>query len=329
MKTVRWTLYGGVIVLCGLGLAPRMMLAKDTKAARQAVPAPIRLAVTVDDLPAHGELLPGVSRADIARGVLRALKNNGIPQAYAFANGYDIADEPGLIEVPKLWLRAGYPLGNHTFSHRNINEIAAADYIGDIDKMDRLIETLKPVSPLVERRRVFRYPFLDEGATLEKRDAVRRHLAEQGYQIAQVTMDYNDWAWNDAYTRCVMKHDQESIAWLKTGVMQEAERSLQGSAALAKRLFGHDIPHILLIHVGAFDALMLDAIFKRFQAQGATFVPLDEAIADPVYRTDPKYAYEGGRGFLEQLVEARRADTEGLLREPLYPVARLADVCKQ
>jgi peptidoglycan-N-acetylglucosamine deacetylase len=290
---------------------------------------PTRIAVTVDDLPAHGELLPGVSRTDIARGVLRALKSNGVPQAYAFANGTDIGDEPELIEVPKLWLKAGYPVGNHTYSHRNLNEITSEAYVDDIARMDRLIEMLSPVSPLVERRRVFRYPFLEEGGTLDRRNAVRKYLSDNQYKIAQVTVDYYDWAWNDAYTRCVTQHDEKSIAWLKVHVVEEAARNVRVSNALARLLFGRDIAHILLLHVGAFDAVMLDTILKDFRAKGVTFIPLDEALADPVYRIDPNRPYDGGRGFLNQIIESRDADTGDLLRESPYTVARLGEVCKQ
>jgi len=319
MKTARAILCILIVALCGWTSA----------SSRERSPEQTRIAVTVDDLPAHGEMLPGITRADIARGVLRALKNNGIRQAYAFANGTDIADEPELIDVPKMWLKAGYPVGNHTFSHRNINEITADDYINDISRMDRLLQTLLPVSPLIERRRVFRYPFLDEGATPEKRDAVRGYLFHNQYKIAQVTIDYNDWAWNDAYTRCVMQHDQESIAWLKAHIVKDAEHSVRASNALAKLLFGRDIAHILLLHVGVFDAVMLDTILKDFRADGATFITLDEALTDPIYQIDPRYLYEGGRGFLEQLVEARHVTTGGELGEAPYSVARLGQVCNQ
>jgi peptidoglycan-N-acetylglucosamine deacetylase len=292
-------------------------------------PGPTRIAVTVDDLPAHGELLPGVSRADIARGVLRALRNNGVRQAYAFANGTDIGDEPELIEVPKMWLKAGYPVGNHTYSHKNLNEITSEAYIDDIARMDRLLQMLSPVSPLVERRRVFRYPFLEEGGALDKRNAVRKYLFDNQYKIAQVTVDYYDWAWNDAYVRCVMQHDQKSIAWLKAHVVEEAARSVRASTTLGRLLFDRDIAHILLIHVGAFNAVMLDAILKDFRANGATFITLDEALTDPVYQIDPRYVYEGGRGFLEQIVESRNVDTGDRLQESPYTVARLGEVCKQ
>jgi peptidoglycan/xylan/chitin deacetylase (PgdA/CDA1 family) len=311
------------------GGAPHAVAASGTPGVGQS-PTLVRMAVTVDDLPAHGELLPGVSRADIARGVLRALRNNGVRQAWAFANGTDIGDEPELIEVPRMWLKAGYPVGNHTYSHRNINDVTVQAYIDDIERMDRLIALLSPLSPLVERRHVFRYPFLEEGSTFEKRDAVRKFLFEKQYQIAQVTIDYNDWAWNDAYTRCVMQHDQKTIGWLKARVVEEAGRSVRASNMLARLLFGRDIAHILLIHVGAFNAVMLDTILKDFRAHGVTFITLDEALTDPAYQIDPHYLYEGGRGFLEQIVESRNVDTAGDRLEPSpYTVARLNEVCKE
>jgi peptidoglycan-N-acetylglucosamine deacetylase len=312
-----------IVGLCGFTLAT-----SRERASAESF-GPTRIAVTVDDLPAHGELLPGLSRADIARGVLRALKNNGVPQAYAFANGADIGDEPELIEVPKLWLKAGYPVGNHTYSHKNLNAITGEAYVDDIARMDRLIQVLSPLSPLVERRRVFRYPFLEEGGTLDKRNAVRKYLSDNDYKIAQVTLDYYDWAWNDAYTRCVTQHDEKSIAWLKVHVVEEAARNVRVSNALARLLFGRDIAHILLLHVGAFDAVMLDTILKDFRAKGVTFITLDEALDDPVYRIDPNRPYEGGRAFLNQIIESRDADTGDLLRESPYTVARLGDVCKE
>jgi peptidoglycan/xylan/chitin deacetylase (PgdA/CDA1 family) len=316
-------------VLCILivGLCAMLRAARERASAESF--GPTRIAVTVDDLPAHGDLLPGLSRADITRGVLRALKSNGVPQAYAFANGTDIADEPELMEVPKLWLKAGYPVGNHTYSHRNVNAITSEAYVEDIARMDRLIETLSPLSPLVERRRVFRYPFLEEGGTLDKRRAVRKYLSDNQFRIAQVTVDYYDWAWNDAYTRCVTQHDEKSIASLKAHVVEEAARSVRVSNALARALFGRDIAHILLLHVGAFDAVMLDTILKDFRAKGVTFITLDEALEDPVYRIDPNRPYDGGRAFLNQIIESRDADTGDLLQESPYSVARLSNVCKE
>ncbi len=49
----------------------------------------------------------------------------------------------------------------------------------------------------------FRYPYLREGETLEKRHAVATLLKDRGYRVAQVTLNFDDYAYNDPYTRCM------------------------------------------------------------------------------------------------------------------------------
>ena len=289
---------------------------------------PMRVAVTVDDLPAHGDLLPGVERIDMTRGVLKALKDNGLKQIYGFSNGIDIGSEPGLIDVLKEWLKAGYPLGNHSYSHADLDKVTSQAYVADIEKMDVLLKTLSPVSPLVQQRYVYRYPYLAEGNTLEKRDAVRSYLFKHGYKIAEVTIDYDDWAWNDAYTRCVTKHEEKSIAWLKGHVVIAAEARLRASKEVSALLFHRDIAQILLIHDGAFNAVILDTILKDFRSKGVEVITLDQALADPVYKTNPNYAFAGGLTFLEQIAEARHIDVSKFTRTA-YTVDKLNEVCKQ
>lgn len=300
----------------------------DSAQAAEQLLGPLRVAITVDDLPAHGDLVAGMIRMDIVRGVLKALKDNGVPQAYGFANGYDIGAEPDLIDVLKEWLKAGYPLGNHTYSHADLDKVTAQAYITDIEKMDRLLQTLTSVSPLIEERHVFRYPYLREGYPLEKRDAVRTYLFNIGYTIAEVTVDYEDWAWTNAYARCLIQQDEKSIAWLKGHIVDAAEYRLRASKTVSQILFHRDIPQILLVHDGAFDAVMLDTIMKDFRSKGVTFITLDEALADPAYKIDPNRAFNGGRTFLEQIAEARNVNIEKF-DNVTYAPDRLETVCRQ
>ena len=307
---------------CMFTFAPPAALGADHALAQ------MRVAVTVDDLPANGELPPVVSRMDITRGVLRALKGNGLTQVYGFANGLSIDGESDLIDVLKEWLKAGYPVGNHSYSHADLDKVTAPEYIADIERMDVLLKTLSPVSPLIRQRHVYRYPYLDEGDTLEKRDAVRSYLFKNGYRIAEVTVDYYDWAWNAAYTQCLAQHDQKSITWLKAHVVDSAERNLRTSRTLSRQLFGRDIPEILLVHVGAFDAIMLDKILGDFRAHGVKFVTFDEALTDPAYKVNPNFAFKIGLTFLEQVAAARGLDIGDLESTP-YTLERLREICKQ
>ncbi len=288
---------------------------------------PIKIAVTVDDIPEHGDEIPGISRQAIARGVLAALKQNDLTRVYGFANGAFMSDNRGEISILKEWLASGYPLGNHTYNHPHLDQLSADAYIVDIAKEDQLLVTLAGMSSLIKERRVFRYPFLEEGNTQSKRDAIRTYLAKNGYRIAEVTVDYDDWAWNDAYTRCLRQHKASSISWLKVHVVDSANRHLFASSEVARHLFGRDISQILLVHVGEFDAIMLSTILARWRQQGVQFVTLDEALKDPVYKINPNLVSEGGRTFLDQIAESRHADM-GALLDDTYSPEKLSAVCR-
>jgi peptidoglycan-N-acetylglucosamine deacetylase len=289
-------------------------------------PGPLKVAITVDDIPEHGDLPAGISREDVSRDLLKVFRQNGIEHVYGFTNGTFMDDAPGEIGILKQWLLAGYPLGNHTYTHPNLDDVTARSYIANIARQDRLLQTLSTFSPLIQQRHMFRYPFLDEGNTLAKRDAVRAYLAGNGYRVAEVTLDYDDWAWTDAYARCVGKHDDKTIEWLKDHVVDSADRHLRDSTANAKKLFQRDIPQILLIHIALFNTITLDKVLKDWRAQGVQFVSLDEALSDPVYAINPNLAYAGGRSFLEQIAEARKIQLAP--DDPAYSVERLNQLCK-
>ncbi len=314
-----------VVSLC-LSLAT---LADAARAASGALAAaPVRVAITIDDIPDHGDLVPGFTRADISHDIIKALKDNGISGAYGFTNGTFMEDDPREVSILKQWLAAGYPLGNHTYHHLDLTKVSAREFIKDIARQDRLLLKLASFSPLIKERHMFRFPYLDEGNTLAKRNAVRAYLEKHGYRIGQVTTDYFDWAWTDAFTRCTRQHNDAQVAWLRKNILISADRHLRDSEAISARLFNRQIPQILLIHVGVFDAIMVDDILKHWRSQGVQFISLDEALADPVYAINPNVVYDDGRDFLAQIAMARKVDIEPLV-DTTYTIDNLNQMCPE
>jgi len=287
---------------------------------------PVKVALTIDDWPANGDAPPRVTRTQIAQKMIAVIKADGISKAYGFANGAFMDYDPTEISILKLWLTAGYPLGNHTYSHSNLNQIGVKKFLEDIDKEDELLATLEDSTAGRRRRRVFRYPFLEEGDTLAKRDQVRAYLHRNGYRIAEVTTDYFDWAWNAAYNRCVAQQDSKSIDWLQSHLFEGADRHMRGVNAMSEYLFNRRIPQILLIHVNVFNSMTIDNLIKRWKAEGVKFVSLEEASADPVYRINPNFAYSGGLTFLDEVAESKGWGL-GQFDDNIYTIARLNQVC--
>src|SRR6202161_4749889 len=205
-----------------------------------------KVAVTFDDLPLNGSLPPGLTRVEVAGNTLAVLKMRHVPAVYGFVNAKKLEGNEDAVEALKLWADAE-PVGNHTYGHVDLNANPA-------EAFEREIEEDEPVLELVAAKDAnwhwLRYPFLREGDTLEKRRAVRAYLQAHHYRVAQVTLDWEDYMWNSAYARCVAKNDAKSIAWLRSSYLETESAYLDLGREFAKLVYGHDINHVLLLHLG-------------------------------------------------------------------------------
>jgi hypothetical protein len=151
-----------------------------------------------------------------------------------------------------------------------------------------------------------RYPFLHEGDTVEKRRAVRAWLLAHGYKIAEVSMDFEDYLWNEPYARCTAKHDEPSIQKLHDSYLAVADQYYAVFRELAQLVYGRDVKYVLLMHVGAFDARMLPELLALYRATGVQFVSLQDALSDPVYQEDPDIGEPAGGAFLELMMQKKK-----------------------
>ena len=137
-------------------------------------------------------------------------------------------------------------------------------------------------------------------------------------------MSFDDYAWNEPYARCVARGDQAAIAALEASYLVAADQSLAYARALSRRAEGREIPYILLMHVGAFDARMLPRLLQLYHERGVRFVTRQAAMADPFYAADGAAAPSPAPTTLEDAARAR-----GLTPPPKpWSPAAVADVCR-
>jgi peptidoglycan/xylan/chitin deacetylase (PgdA/CDA1 family) len=279
-----------------------------------------QIAITFDDLPSHGSKPPSETRLEIAESILTTLRAEHMPPTYGFVNGVRTADDPSSVAVLKAWREAGNPLGSHTWSHMSLNDHTPEEFEADIAKNEPLLQSLMGDQDW----HWFRYPFLWEGDTFEKRHAVRAYLFAHGYKIAQVNMDFEDYLWNDPYARCVAKHDDKSIEYLRKSYLATADQYASVFRELSHMVYGRDVAYVLLLHIGAFDAKMLPELLAMYRAKGFTFVGLPEAEKDPAYADDPDMPLKYGGAQLEQMMAAKK------LKFPpnTKPYKELEAICK-
>lgn len=260
-----------------------------------------QVAITFDDLPAHGPLPPGMARPEVIASLLKTFKRESLPPIYGFVNGFRVRQFPYQIHILQAWHAAGEPLGNHTWSHPELDRLSARQFERNIQRNEALLRKVDPNGDW----HWFRYPFLEEGNTVAKREAVRGWLANHDYRIAEVSMDFQDYLWNDAYARCATQRDDAAVRQLHDSYLATADKYIGVHRELAHSLYGRDIPYVLLMHVGAFDARMLPELIALFRTRGFQFVTLEQAMADPVYRANPQVSNPGGSTFNEMVASAR------------------------
>jgi peptidoglycan/xylan/chitin deacetylase (PgdA/CDA1 family) len=239
------------------------------------------IAITVDDLPAHGKLPPGMTRLGIAGSYLETLKAHGVPEAYGFVNAKKIADEPGSEAVLDAWRSAGYPLGNHTFSHTNLTKAASlkaweADVIAGEPEVARRMQGAD--------WHYLRFPNLSAGSDAQRTDGARAFLKSRGYRVADVSVAFGDWVYTDAYVRCVAKGDSQAIAAMKAHYLKAVDRGIASMKAASQQVYGRLIPQVLLTHLGGWSAVTMPDVLARLDAAGARYVTLAQAQADPAYQ---------------------------------------------
>jgi len=93
-----------------------------------------------------------------------------------------------------------------------------------------------------------------------------------------------------------------------------ATQYLQADRQMAQILYGREISHVLLLHLGAFSSTILPDLLELLRAQGFRLVTLEAAQRDGVYDTDPDQGAGNGGSLLEQWLDAR-----GLQYPPLPP----------
>jgi len=267
----------------------------------------IQIAITIDDLPWHAELPPGQTQQQVAKDIIKALRDARAPKVYGFINAAHLQKDPTLAEVLSDWHAAGLPLGNHTWSHVNLNNVSVDQFVDEIIKDE---DALKEFSKGKDWH-WFRYPYLVEGTDPEKRKLVRDALVQHGYRIAAVTMSFEDYLWNAPYARCAARQDAEAIKTLERSYLKAASDAIEQSHLMSNVLYKRDIPYVLLMHMGGFDAYMLPKLLAMYKAKGVKLITLEQAEKDAYYASDVNPSLAPEPVGLDQHMWARNLTVPG------------------
>jgi len=254
-----------------------------------------QLALTLDD--------PTLSLGSVLKWqdanarILKAIAAKDV-RAALFVCGMRVDDADGA-KLLAAWDQAGHLICNHSYSHKFYGERTNyADFAFDFLKNEKVI------APYHNRTSLFRYPFLKEGDTADKRDRFRALLKERGYRVGHVTIDTSDWYVSQRFVDRLSKQPNAPVAPYRDYLIAHLLDRAAFYRQLALDVLGRDIRHALLMHFNPLNALVLPEVMSALENAGWQWIDASLAFEDPVFRSQPQIVPAG-----ESLVWALAKET--------------------
>ena len=320
-RVARWREVGTGLSLC-LCLAGSAARPGFAQAAAGSAPAR-EIAITFDDLPAVS-----VARGDIASlGAFtdRLLANftaHSVP-VVGFVNegkltvrGEGLEGQAARIELLSRWLNAGFDLGNHTYSHRSLNDLAIEEFEADVVRGEPVTAAL--LGARGRSLRYFRHPFLQVGLSLDKRHAFEAWLKARGYIVAPVTVDNDDYIFAAVYAFALKTGDAGLASRTAGAYLKYMDSVFDFQEGLSQSLFGRPIRGVLLLHANELNADHVGTLFDRLRQRGYHFVPLSKALEDPAYSSADRYVGRWGISWMHHWEQAMGRPRTGAPDPPAW-----------
>jgi peptidoglycan/xylan/chitin deacetylase (PgdA/CDA1 family) len=239
------------------------------------------VAITVDDLPyASGIQSTGEV---VNRKLLAAFRTHHVPvTGFVIQKGVESFGASGT-RILKEWIGQGFDLGNHTYSHPDINDLSVEQIEQEIVRGESALRPL--MKEAGKKLAYFRFPMNHTGDTKVKHDAIAAFLSQRGYRLATCTIDNSDYLFNRTYVRILANNDDVAARKLRLEYLAYTSAEIDYYAALNKQVFGYEPPQVMLLHDNQLNADVIEQVLTLFEEKRYGFVSLGAAQADVAYET--------------------------------------------
>ncbi len=213
--------------------------------------------------------------------ILEAFDKHGITGAL-FVCGKRVDNSEGKALLA-AWDARNHQIANHSYSHYYYpaKRMTLETYREDFLKVEPLI------SPLKNFAKLFRFPYLKEGDSAEKRDGMRASLEKNGYAQGYVTIDASDWYIDERLISKLKTNKNLDLTPYRDYYLAHMWDRANYYNELSKKVLGREVKHTLLLHHNVLNALFLDDLMAMFKQKGWRLISSKDAFTDPVFKLQP------------------------------------------
>lgn len=266
------------------------------------------MAITFDDLPyAVGDAAQDtISNAQrVTESILAVLDDYHAP-ATAFVNEAKLHVAGEFDERRALlqqWVDSGAILGNHTFSHVDLNNVTIAEFKQEIVKGEAATRLLmKRHEPY---QFYFRHPYTHTGDSEATKMEIDSFLLDRGYKVAPYTIDSQDYIFNVVYLHSKEQGDNASAIRICGAYSSFVVGATEFAESISVQIIGRNIPQTLVLHANDINADCLDELLAQLNRRGYEFVSLDAAFSHQAYQTQDTFVTAYGPSWLWRWMKSK------------------------
>lgn len=244
-----------------------------------------RIAFTFDDVPrGDSAIMTGQERSEL---LISELKRAGIEGAMFFAIGRDVENRDPDHKRLDAYRAAGHSIANHSHTHGALSNVTSEVYLADIDQAQTVLERVTDPAPY------FRFPFLNEGRSVEKRDAVREGLRERGLKNGYVTIDNYDWYIDSKVNEAVKAGNEVDFGNVEDLYLATLLDTIEFYDEIAIEALGRSPAHVILLHENDLAAMYVADLAYELKRKGWQIISAEEAYKDPIADMEPDTLFLG------------------------------------
>jgi len=244
------------------------------------------IALTFDDAPTpDSALMTGQERTE---KLIAALQSVQVPDVLFFIKADNInSDNEWRLAA---YAKAGFHIGNHSYSHRSAENIPNDDYLADVYRAHLLIKDRANFLPF------HRFPYLHHGKDEKSILNFRKELTQLGYHEGYVTVDDFDWYISSLITKAVEEKRTIDFDKARDFYVKGTIKNIEFYDAIAQKSLKRSPRHVLLLHENDAAALFVDDLVLELRRQGWSIISPQKAYQDKIAKQFPKTVfYNQGR----------------------------------
>jgi len=253
------------------------------------------IAITFDDLPTLShDMLDSTQQIQYFERIISVLEKYNI-----VATGFIVGKliKPFNAKLITKFIENGHSIGNHTYSHFDLNKISYSKFQTDIEINDNLLSDYN----YQNMAKYFRYPMLHRGDCKSKRDSISNYLLENNFIVVPVTIDTDEPKYNIEFVTAFFNGDSVKMKKIGKKYLEHMIEKSQYYADLGYKIGNRNINHILLLHMNFINSFFLDELLNWYKLNNWNFISLEESLSDSIYKYEDKYFGRKGLSWLERI----------------------------